>query len=69
MARKIDFGHRVSKRHMAALGLQFDTNLVGMDSRVINQVIIRPSEKKLDRLYTKQFKIFEQLKDIRLTNY
>ena len=34
-----------------------------MDSRVINQVIIRPSEKKLDRLYTKQFKIFEQLKD------
>ena len=63
LARKIDFGHRVSKRHMAALGLQFDTNLVGMDSRVINQVIIRPSEKKLDRLYSKQFKIFEQLKD------
>jgi len=63
LARKIDFGHRVSKRHMAALGLQFDTNLVGMDSRIINQVIIRPSEKKLDRLYRKQFKIFEQLKD------
>jgi len=63
LARKIDFAHRVSKKHMARLGLQFDTNLIGMDSRVINQVIIRPSEKKLDRLYTKQFKIFEQLKD------
>jgi hypothetical protein len=63
LSGKVDFGHRVSKRHMAALGLQFDTDLVGMDSRVINQVIIRPSEKKLDRIYTKQFKIFEQLKD------
>jgi len=63
LARKIDAAHRVSKAHMARLGLQFDTSLMGMDSRVINQVIIRPSEKKLDRLYSKQFKIFEQLKD------
>ena len=63
LARKIDTAHRVSKAHMAKLGLQFDTSLMGMDSRVINQVIIRPSEKKLDRLYSKQFKIFEQLKD------
>lgn len=63
LKKKIDFAHRTSKAHMARLGLQFDTSLTGMDSRVINQVILRPSEKKLDRLYSEQFKIFEQLKN------
>jgi len=63
LARKVDTAHRVSKAHMARLGLQFDTNLIGMDSRIINQVILRPSEKKLDRLYSQQFEIFEQLKN------
>ena len=33
-----------------------------MDSRIINQVIIRPSEIKLDKLYKEQFEIFEKLK-------
>jgi len=63
LVRKIDTAHRVSKTHMNRLGLQFDTNLMGMDSRVINQVIIKPSEIKLDRLYRKQFDVFEKLKN------
>ena len=63
LARKVDTAHRVSKAHMARLGLQFDTDLIGMDSRIINQVILRPSEIKLDNLYKQQFKIFEQLKN------
>ena len=63
LARKIDTAHRVSKTHMNRLGLQFDTDLMGMDSRVINQVIIKPSEIKLDRLYRKQFDVFEKLKN------
>ena len=62
LSRKIDTAHRVSKTHMNRLGLQFDTDLMGMDSRVINQVIIKPSEIKLDRLYRKQFDVFEKLK-------
>ena len=56
MAKKVDTAHRVSKAHMARLGLQFDTDLMGMDSRIINQVILRASEIKLDNLYKKQFK-------------
>ena len=63
LSRKIDLAHRVSKTHMNRLGLQFDTNLMGMDSRVINQVIVKPSEIKLDRLYRKQFDVFEKLKN------
>ena len=63
LSRKIDLAHRVSKTHMNRLGLQFDTNLVGMDARINNQVIIRPSEMQLDKLYKKQFDVFEKLKN------
>ena len=62
LARAVDTAHRVSKKHMNRLGLQFDTNLMGMDARIINQVIIRPSEIQLDKLYKKQFDVFEKLK-------
>ena len=47
---KIDTAHRASKSHMARLGLQFDTQLVGMDSRLINQVVLKPAENMLDKL-------------------
>ena len=57
LARAVDTAHRVSKKHMNRLGLQFDTNLMGMDARIINQVIIRPSEIQLDKLYKKQFDV------------
>ena len=63
LAKAVDTAHRVSKKHMNRLGLQFDTNLMGMDARIINQVIIRPSEIQLDKLYKKQFDVFEKLKD------
>ena len=46
LPRKVDKAHRVSKTHMEKLGLTFDTNLVGMDSRIINKVIVKPSEIK-----------------------
>jgi len=63
LARKVDKAHRVSKSHMEKLGLQFDTDLVGMDSRVINQVIVKPSEIKLNNLYARQRKILDLLKE------
>jgi hypothetical protein len=63
LARKVDKAHRVSKSHMEKLGLQFDTNLVGMDSRIINQVILRPSEIKLNNLYARQRKVLDLLKE------
>ena len=63
LARKVDKAHRVSKSHMEKLGLQFDTNLVGMDSRIINQVIVKPSEIKLNNLYARQRKVLDLLKE------
>jgi len=63
LKKKIDFAHRVSKSHMAKLGLQFSSDLVGMDSRIINQVIVKPAEVTLNKLYKDQLKIFEELKN------
>jgi hypothetical protein len=47
---------------MAKLGLEFNTDIMGIDSRLINQIIVKPSEVQLDRLYRKQYDIFEKLK-------
>ena len=63
LARKVDKAHRVSKTHMEKLGLTFDTDLVGMDSRIINQVIVKPSEIKLNNLYARQRKVLDLLKE------
>jgi len=62
LQKKMDTAHRVSKTHMAKLGLEFNTDLMGIDSRLINQIIVKPSEIQLDRLYRKQYDIFEKLK-------
>jgi len=59
---KIDTAHRASKSHMARLGLQFDTRLVGMDSRLINQVVLKPAENMLDKLYERRENILDNLK-------
>jgi hypothetical protein len=60
---KIDTAHRASKSHMARLGLQFDTQLVGMDSRLINQVVLKPAENMLDKLYERRENILDNIKD------
>lgn len=62
LKKKIDIAHRVSKKQMERLGLQFSTDTMGLDSRLINQIIVKPSEIKLNKLYNKQFKLFEELK-------
>lgn len=62
LSKKIDTAHRVSKKQMERLGLEFSTDTMGIDSRLINQIIVKPSEIKLNKLYTKQFKVFEELK-------
>ena len=68
LIRKIDLAHRISKEHMKYLGLQFDTRTTGFDSRLINQVIIRPSEIILDRLYKKQRNVMDAIKEKGLTD-
>jgi len=68
LTRKIDLAHRISKEHMKYLGLQFDTRTTGFDSRLINQVIIRPSEIVLDKLYKKQRNLMDTIKKNGLTD-
>jgi hypothetical protein len=67
LVKKIDLAHRVSKEHMKQLGLQFSTRTTGFDSRLINQVIIRPSEDALEKLYRKQRNIIDDIKQNGLT--
>ena len=68
LSKKIDLAHRVSKRHMNRLGIQFNTNVVGMDSRLINQIIVKPSESVLKNLYNKQYNLFNTAKKSGLTD-
>jgi hypothetical protein len=68
LVKKIDLAHRVSKQHMKQLGLQFNTRTTGFDSRLINQVIIKPSEDALEKLYKKQRKFVDEIKKNGLTD-
>jgi hypothetical protein len=68
LIRKIDLAHRISKEHMKYLGLQFNTRTTGFDSRLINQVIIRPSEIILDKLYKKQRNVMDAIKEKGITD-
>ena len=63
LSGKIDFAHRVSKAHMNRLGLVFDTQLTGMDSRLINQAIIKPAENALEPVYKKQFNVMKKIEN------
>ena len=58
----IDFAHRISKDHATALGIQFGTKNTGFDSRLINQIIVRPSEIKLETFYETQRDLMDKIK-------
>jgi hypothetical protein len=58
----IDFAHRISKDHANALGIQFGTQNTGFDSRLINEVVVKPSEIRLDKFYERQRDILNQIK-------
>ena len=67
LSNKIDLAHRVSMEHMARLGLEYDTRLLGMDSRLINQAIVKPAEFKLSKIYEKQFDLMKKIEKSGLT--
>ena len=58
----IDTAHRLSKSHAAYLGLQNTTRTIGMDSRLINEVVIKPTENMLNSLYGKRELILDEIK-------
>ena len=64
----IDFAHRISKDHATALGIQFGTKNTGFDSRLINQIIVRPSEIKLEAFYETQRDLMDKIKKTGVTN-
>jgi hypothetical protein len=61
LSNKIDLAHRVSMEHMARLGLEYDTRLLGLDSRLINQAIVKPAEFRLSKLYDQQFDVMKKI--------
>ena len=63
----IDFAHRISKDHARELGIQFGTENTGFDSRLINQIIVKPSEIRLDKFYKTQRNILDKIKTGGLT--
>jgi len=62
----IDFAHRISKDHANALGIEFGTKNTGFDSRLINQIIVRPSEIKLETFYKTQRDLMDKIKKCHL---
>ena len=52
---------------MARLGLENDTRLLGMDSRLINQAIVKPAEGILSKIYKKQFDLMKKIEKSGLT--
>jgi hypothetical protein len=67
LSNKIDLAHRVSMEHMARLGLEYDTRLLGLDSRLINQAIVKPAEFRLSKLYDQQFDVMKKIEKSGLT--
>ena len=67
LSNKIDLAHRVSMEHMARLGLEYDTRLLGFDSRLINQAIVKPAEFRLSKLYDQQFDVMKKIEKSGLT--
>ena len=67
LSNKIDLAHRVSMEHMARLGLEYDTRLLGLDSRLINQAIVKPAEFRLSKLYDQQFDTMKKIEKSGLT--
>ena len=67
LINKIDLAHRVSMEHMARLGLQYDTRLLGLDSRLINQAVVKPAEFRLSKLYDQQFDTMKKIEKSGLT--
>jgi hypothetical protein len=67
LSNKIDLAHRVSMEHMARLGLEYDTRLLGIDSSLINQAIVKPAEFRLSKLYDQQFDVMKKIEKSGLT--
>ena len=61
LAKDVDVAHRASLKANANLGANYLTTSLGIDSKVVNQSIIKPIEQKLGTLYEIQKKLIKDL--------
>ena len=62
LANDVDVAHRASLKANANLGANYLTTSIGIDAKVVNQKIIKPTEQKLGKLYEDQKNLIKNLK-------
>ena len=61
LATDVDIAHRASLKANANLGANYLTTSLGIDSKIVNQSIIKPIEQKLGTLYENQKNLIKDL--------
>jgi len=56
-----DLAHRLSKKQVDLWKKQFTTTSVGIDDPFINQVLVKPTENQLEKIYRKQAKLIKKV--------
>jgi len=62
LAKDVDVAHRASLIANAGLGSDYLTTSLGIDKKIVNQELVRPTEQKLGKLYEDQKKLIKGLK-------
>ena len=62
LANDVDIAHRASLKANANLGADYLTSSLGIDAKIVNQSLIKPTEQKLGTLYENQKKLIKNLK-------
>ena len=62
LANDVDVAHRASLKANANLGAKYLVSSLGIDSKIVNQSLVKPTEQKLGKLYDDQQKLIKGLK-------
>ena len=62
LAKDVDVAHRASLIANAGLGSDYLSTSLGIDKKIVNQKLVKPTEQKLGKLYQDQKKLIKGLK-------
>ena len=62
LAKEVDVAHRASLKANSAIGADYLTTSLGIDKKIVNQELVKPTEQKLGTLYKNQQKLIKNLK-------
>jgi len=62
LAKEVDVAHRASLKANSAVGADYLTTSLGIDKKIVNQELVKPTEQKLGTLYRNQQKLIKNLK-------